>query len=159
MERSSPKYLLLLKVVKRAHRLEAKSAGVGDASTIANLAPLFTAFMKAYEKEEVPRNGYSIHGPHVLALSELIAETINLNNRLSELSGSPKQRSEAEQTSAERTFNQLSFSEMNIALNADLKFLKELNYTAPYVYPALALLAAQLQQMNMLVEQLRSHAR
>ncbi|VDM46589.1 unnamed protein product [Toxocara canis] len=152
--------MLLLKVVKRAHRLEAKSAGVGDASTIANLAPLFTAFMKAYEKEEVPRNGYSIHGPHVLALSELIAETINLNNRLSELSvGNRRELFLAEQTSAERTFNQLSFSEMNIALNADLKFLKELNYTAPYVYPALALLAAQLQQMNMLVEQLKSHAR
>lgn len=45
---------------------------------------------------------------------------------------------------------------MNTALNDDLKFLKELNYTSAYVLPALTLLSAQLQQMNAHIESLQS---
>uniref|UniRef100_A0A9J2PXA5 Uncharacterized protein n=1 Tax=Ascaris lumbricoides TaxID=6252 RepID=A0A9J2PXA5_ASCLU len=151
-----PTHILVLDYFDELSKQQVNSAGAGADGKSSSLAALYGEFMKAYEKEEVQHGGSTIHGPHIVALIELIGETMNINKRLAKLSGSSKQQSQENVSNAERSFNAVTFADMNTALNDDLKFLKELNYTSAYVLPALTLLSAQLQQINAHIESLQS---
>uniref|UniRef100_A0A914S202 Uncharacterized protein n=1 Tax=Parascaris equorum TaxID=6256 RepID=A0A914S202_PAREQ len=73
---------------------EVSSAGTGAGGKNSRLAALYGEFMKAYEEEEIQHGGSTIHGPHVVALIELIGETMNINMRLAKLSGSSQQQNQ-----------------------------------------------------------------
>uniref|UniRef100_A0A915B5B9 Secreted protein n=1 Tax=Parascaris univalens TaxID=6257 RepID=A0A915B5B9_PARUN len=152
-----PTHIIVLDYFDELSKQQVSSAGTGAGGKNSRLAALYGEFMKAYEEEEIQHGGSTIHGPHVVALIELIGETMNINMRLAKLSGSSQQQNQENVSNAERSFRAITFADMNTALNNDFKFLKELNYTSAYVLPALTLLSAQLQQINTHIESLQSH--
>uniref|UniRef100_A0A915B2F0 Secreted protein n=1 Tax=Parascaris univalens TaxID=6257 RepID=A0A915B2F0_PARUN len=80
-----PTHIIVLDYFDELSKQQVSSAGTGAGGKNSRLAALYGEFMKAYEEEEIQHGGSTIHGPHVVALIELIGETMNINMRLAKL--------------------------------------------------------------------------